>query len=111
MSKVDREHKIFSNMFVPQIQIWIEAVSKNTETETELANFKRDEENPTSWIFTEKISNIPNQTVINVIIEDINDHEPVFERQSPVVIGYPNPKISKNFAPPYLIQVKVNIIL
>ncbi|XP_055372004.1 uncharacterized protein LOC129605987 [Condylostylus longicornis] len=61
-----------------------------------------------SYVLTENIKSSLVETVLTVIIEDINDNKPIFEYPPPdtkFVIGYPDVEVSNNILPQYLIKV------
>lgn len=97
----DREDIDLQNDPFPQAQVWISLVPKS-----QYSRQKRDAD--TNYIKTPNIPNNVNQMVMNVILDDDNDNPPEFEKDA-VIVGYPGPKVTKNVAPPYLIQVKVFI--
>lgn len=52
------------------------------------------------------IANYASQTVITVIVEDINDHDPVFA-ETELVVGYPDRDLLSLVSPAYITQVQV----
>ncbi|XP_071052359.1 uncharacterized protein [Onthophagus taurus] len=52
-----------------------------------------------------KIGNEPNQIVIGISVDDVNDNKPIFEKTK-VVVGYPESDLLKTVSPPYVIVVK-----
>lgn len=61
-----------------------------------------------TWSYIEnQILNIPNQIVVYVIVDDINDNHPVFESSS-ITVGYPKSGLAEEVLPPYLAIVHVS---
>ncbi|XP_055610791.1 protocadherin Fat 3-like [Uranotaenia lowii] len=104
----DRENaELFQGMTIPQFQLRLQLVCPNEEPQPEPESrlFKR------SLIETEDINYARDVTVINVIVEDVNDNDPYFVNPSGNVnIGYPTASIAANLLLPELITVQAEDI-
>ncbi|XP_018318902.1 uncharacterized protein LOC108732532 [Agrilus planipennis] len=65
------------------------------------------QEEARAWVnVEEKLYNVPKDTVVSVIVDDINDNRPVFTAGSLVVVGYPENDIVADVAPASLVTVE-----
>lgn len=119
----DREDTIFNNYEVPQIQIKLRLnCGDNPTTAANQFNrqgpfsvYSRQSELSRSfdpWIsdgrwytLTNDIDFTTDLTVINIIIEDVNDNEPVFDPLTPSLIGYPEPEVANHIIPSHLVVI------
>lgn len=120
---LDREDRIFNEYEVPQIQIKLK-LNCGDITTVAASQFERDQ--PTSANVTQlqlARSIIPaigdgrwytllndidfssDTTVINIIIEDVNDNYPIFDALTPSLIGYPEPEIANHIIPSQLVAI------
>lgn len=98
----DRENPIFTAVLVPQFQITLRLAC--TETSDTISRSKRE----LGYVYTDDIINEWSLTMLNVIIEDINDNAPIFilPTESRTVLGYPEPEVAEKILPPYLTIVQ-----
>lgn len=99
----DREDPIFTDVLIPQFQITLR-LGQCTGSSDTLSRSKRE----LGYVYTDDINNEWSLTMLNVIIEDINDNEPVFilPSESRTVLGYPEPEVAEKILPPYLTIVQ-----
>lgn len=99
----DREDVIFTDVLIPQYQITLR-LSQCTETTNIVSRSKRD----LGYVYTDDIEYEWSLTMLTVIIEDINDNEPIFisPTESRTVIGYPEAEVAESILPPYLTIVQ-----
>lgn len=104
--KFDRESAIFTEMMVPQFQIKMQLNCGNSIA----GRAKRATEEDVSYVRTSDVMLATDVTVLNVIVEDINDNAPKFtyplSNGNP--FGYPNPEtFDMSYFPSYLLKVQV----
>lgn len=100
----DREDPIFTDVLVPQFQITLRLAQCTDDTSDTLSRSKRE----LGYVYTDDINNEWSLTMLNVIIEDINDQAPIFilPTESRTVLGYPEPEVAEKILPPHLIIVQ-----
>ncbi|XP_052873584.1 uncharacterized protein LOC128278898 [Anopheles cruzii] len=97
----DREdHNLFAGMEVPQFQLRLKLVCSSEE---KLFRAKR------SLIETNSINYAPDATIISIVVDDINDNDPLFvqpaitpEAVTVVHLAYPQPALAARLMLPYL---------
>lgn len=118
----DREDITFSEYEVPQIQIKLKL--NCGEDTTPASQFQRNQPPPENvthsqlprsidpsisdgrwYTLTNDIDFTSDLTVINIIIEDVNDNHPIFDPTTPSLIGYPEPEIANHIIPSQLIVI------
>lgn len=111
---IDREWSVISDMHQPQIAVTLRLVNDTASRKkrSSLVDYLfRDafyETNDKTWAYVDnQILNIPNQVVVYVIVDDINDNAPRFETTK-VVVGYPKSDVALEILPPYLTVVQVS---
>lgn len=110
MKKVDREDDIFKNMIVPQYRVTIELVRKETNENlrkiNNLAEIREEIVENQCVIMPKQIDNLQ-QTVVTVIIGDVNDNPPQFKDGKKLFIGYPEESVATQMALPYVAVIEV----
>lgn len=121
---LDREDTIFNDYEVPQIQIKLKL--NCGDITTVVSQFQPSSVNVTQlqtlrsidpsigdgrwYTLTNDIDFTSDQTVINIIIEDVNDNRPIFDPSTPSLIGYPEPEIANHIIPSQLVVVHASDI-
>lgn len=61
------------------------------------------------WVFANTITYNTRRSVVNLIVEDINDNAPIFvgKENEPIYVGYPVPELENTILPRALIILKV----
>lgn len=115
----DREDRIFNEYAVPQIQIKLKLNCGDVITPaSQFQRYQPYSENVTQlqlsrsidpsisdgrwYTLTNDIDFTSDLTVINIIIEDVNDNHPIFDPSTPSLIGYPEPEIANHIIPSQL---------
>ncbi len=117
----DREDRIFSEYEVPQIQIKLKLNCGDASADSQSERYPSPSMNATQfqlprsidpslsdgrwYTLTNDIDFTSDVTVINIIIEDVNDNKPIFDPSTPSLIGYPEPEIANHIIPSYLIVI------
>lgn len=122
---LDREDRIFDEYDVPQIQIKLKLncgeVQISANQFEQLGRYQSPPVNVTKlpsprsinpsigdgrwYTLTNDIDFTSDMTVINLIIEDVNDNYPIFDPATPSLVGYPEPEIANHIIPPHLVIV------
>lgn len=99
----DREDPVFTDVVIPQFQITLR-LGQCADSSDTLSRSKRE----LGYVYTDDINNEWSLTMLNVIIEDINDNAPIFilPTESRTVLGYPEPEVAEKILPPYLAIVQ-----
>lgn len=113
---LDRELEIFKNMYVAQYRVVLELVEKSSASKTihkrsldGYFNQKLEEDMDECVLIKDKILNIP-QTIISVIVEDINDNAPKFKNNiQNLVLGLPKEEIASKIPSTYITKIEVGI--
>ncbi|XP_017778754.1 PREDICTED: cadherin-4-like [Nicrophorus vespilloides] len=101
--ELDREDHAFVDMIVPQYLVTVDLVKKSENCEK--AKTSRMQKEIVEHInMYDQIENWESRTVVTVLIEDENDHDPIFE-PSKQIIAYPEEEIAKIIRPMYLTKV------
>ncbi|XP_026328719.1 uncharacterized protein LOC113236766 [Hyposmocoma kahamanoa] len=60
------------------------------------------------WILTDGIRYNSRRTLVNLIVNDINDNAPIFDENEnePIVVGYPVPKLEERVLPRALVELQ-----
>lgn len=110
---IDREWSVISGMHEPQISVTLRLVNDTASRKkrSSLEDYLLYETSDKTWAYVDnQILNIPNQVVVYVVVDDINDNAPSFETTN-VVVGYPKSDVALEILPPYLTVVKVSNFL
>lgn len=105
------------SMYLPQFTVTLRLVNETEETRRKRSfledyllkpKFTYDTDGDRTWAYVEdQIINLPNQVVVYVVVDDINDNSPVFEKTD-FVVGYPSQDLALEILPPYVTVVQVN---
>lgn len=120
----DREDRIFNEYEVPQIQIKLK-LNCGDDVLTAASQFERYQPSAINvtqlqlprvidpsigdrrwYTLTNDIDFTSDVTVINIIIEDVNDNPPIFDPLTPSLIGYPEPEIANHIIPSQLVIIR-----
>ncbi|XP_052738608.1 protocadherin Fat 3-like [Bicyclus anynana] len=113
---IDREHKSIAFMILSQIQAELILHCDNDErtivkrslatgTESELDAY---DYGSNKWILADTITYNARRSVVNLIIEDINDNPPIFvgKENEPIYVGYPIAELENTILPRALIELE-----
>lgn len=115
---IDREHESIAFMVLSQIQVELMLRCDNddeksivkrslaTETGSELNRYNY---GFNRWVLANTITYNTRRSVVNLIVEDINDNAPIFvgKENEPIYVGYPVPELENTILPRALIILKV----
>lgn len=93
-------------MYLPQLTIVLRLANITETSRKKRSVYEYPVENKTWAYLDDDIPNLANQTVVFVIVDDINDNAPVFVNTKQAV-GYPTREIALEILPPYLTIVEV----
>lgn len=120
--EIDREHESIALMALSQIQV---ELNLECDTDTVSTRHKRSLDSQSTldhlgpydygdkkWILTDSIPYNPRRTLVNLIVNDINDNDPIFvgKENQPLVFGYPVPELEERVLPRALAQLEVRIL-
>lgn len=110
---------------MPLSQIQVELVLE-CNTDKESTRYKRSLNLPQSkldhlghydygdkkWILTDSILYNSRRSLVNLIVNDINDNAPIFigVENQPIVVGYPIPELEERVLPRALAELEVSIL-
>nr|XP_034824968.1 uncharacterized protein LOC117982699 [Maniola hyperantus] len=114
---IDRENKSIAFMILSQIQVELVLHCDNddegaivkrslaTDTGSELDPYTYGSSN---WVLADTITYNARRSVVNLIVEDINDNSPIFvgKENEPIYVGYPIPELENTILPRALIELK-----
>lgn len=114
---IDREDESIAFMALSQVQVelTLECDSDNSivrnkrsidDIETRLGPYDYGDN---KWALTDSILYNPRRSLVNLIVNDINDNAPVFvgKEQEPLLFGYPIPDLEERVLPRALAELKV----
>lgn len=117
---IDREHETIAFMALSQIQVELVLHCENDQTArirrslTAGATF-----NPlgpydygsSKWVLTDTISYNARRSFVNLIVNDINDNDPIFtlKEHEPIAVGYPVPELVEVVSPQALVELLVSV--
>lgn len=93
-------------MYLPQFTVVLRLANTAGISRKRRSIYEYPVENKTWAYLEDDIPNLANQTVVFVIVDDINDNAPVFVNTKQAV-GYPNREIALEILPPYVTTVEV----
>lgn len=119
---LDREDIIFNDYEVPQIQIklildcgltpnqanyfGLHQTSSLNSSQLQIPRSINPSFGDGRWYtLTNDIDFTPDLTVINIIIEDVNDNQPIFDPITPSLLGYPEPEAANHIIPSHLVVI------
>lgn len=99
-------------MYLPQFVLKLRLVNATTETRTrrstKFLSMINYEDEYKSWVYLDQeIRRIPNEMIVIVVVDDINDNAPTFDFHDDL-IGYPKKSLVRHIMPPYLTTVHVS---
>ncbi|XP_045765132.1 uncharacterized protein LOC123867224 isoform X13 [Maniola jurtina] len=114
---IDREHKSIAFMILSQIQVELILHCDNDDergiVKRSLATETRSVLDPytygsSNWVLADTITYNARRSVVNLIVEDINDNPPIFvgKEDEPIYVGYPIPELENTILPRALIELK-----
>lgn len=96
---IDRESPLISTMYLPQFTLTLRLVDRNGNSRKKRSR---------TWVNLEDdLQNSASQTIVFVIVDDINDNPPSFVNTKPAV-GYPSEELALEILPPYVTTVQVS---
>ncbi|CAG9785049.1 unnamed protein product [Diatraea saccharalis] len=108
---IDREHPSIAFMALSQIKVELK-LHCNTETRTK-RSARQDwlgsyDYGDNTWLLGNTIEYDRKTTIVNLIVNDINDNAPIFvgKENEPIAIGYPVPDLISSISPRSLIELK-----
>lgn len=105
---IDREGSLISSMYLPQFTVVLRLYNKteNNKRKRSLRSDYPSEER--TWVYLEDdILNAADQTIVFVVVDDINDNPPAFVNTKEAV-GYPTKELALEILPPYVTVVEVS---
>lgn len=111
---IDREHESIAFMALSQVQV---ELILNCETANAIRT-KRSERTEwlgpydygtNKWILTDTITYNSRRSIVNLIVNDINDNTPTFvgKEQEPLAVGYPIAEVEERILPRALTELRV----
>lgn len=104
---IDREGSLISSMYLPQFTVVLRLYdTENNRRKRSLRSEYPSEER--TWVYLEDdIVNVADQTIVFVVVDDINDNHPAFVNTKEAV-GYPTKELALEILPPYVTVVEVS---
>ncbi|CAH0699972.1 unnamed protein product [Spodoptera exigua] len=110
---IDREDKSIAFMTVSQVQVELMLQCDNDPVRTKRSIRSYDWLDPyeygsNKWILTESIPYNSRRTLVNLIVNDINDNAPIFvgKENEPIAVGYPNGELEERILPRSLAELQ-----
>ncbi|GBP14178.1 hypothetical protein EVAR_7612_1 [Eumeta japonica] len=116
---IDREDPSIAFMALSQVQVQLDlhcedddiSLTRNkrsTDIQAKLDWLGPYDYGSSKWILTDEIAYNPRRSLVNLIVNDINDNAPIFveKENEPIVVGYPIPEILDAVMPMHLAVVK-----
>lgn len=110
---IDREHESIAFMALSQVQVEITlhcSDDHDTRVKRSLNPETSDSDYGSSrWILTDTILYNSRRSLVNLIVNDINDNTPVFlgKEQEPIAVGYPLADLEEKVLPRSLAELQV----
>lgn len=114
---IDREHESIAFMALSQIQVELiltcdtdnVSLKKRSRRSSWLGPYNYNEK---TWILSESIPFNPRRSLVNLIVEDINDNYPIFvgKENEPIVVGYPVYELEDRILPRSLAELQVSSV-
>ncbi|CAB3221455.1 unnamed protein product [Arctia plantaginis] len=112
-TSIDREHESIAFMALSQIQVELiltcdsdnVSLKKRSKRSSWLKPY---DYNANTWILTESIPYNPKRSLVNLIVEDINDNYPIFvgKENEPIAVGYPVYDLEERILPRSLAELQ-----
>ncbi|CAH1644327.1 unnamed protein product [Spodoptera littoralis] len=110
---IDREHESIAFMSVSQVQVELLLQCDNDPVRTRRSERSYDWLDPyeygsNKWILTDSIPYNSRRTLVNVIVNDINDNAPIFvgKGNEPIAVGYPSSELEDRILPRSLAELQ-----
>ncbi|CAH1644325.1 unnamed protein product [Spodoptera littoralis] len=110
---IDREHESIAFMSVSQVQVELLLQCDNDPVRTRRSKRSYDWLDPyeygsNKWILTDSIPYNSRRTLVNVIVNDINDNAPIFvgKENEPIAVGYPSSELEERILPRSLAELQ-----
>lgn len=119
---IDREDESIAFMALSQVQVelFLECDSDKVSTrhkrslnlQPKLDHLGPYDYGDKKWILTDGILYNSRRTLVNLIVNDINDNPPIFigNENEPIVVGYPVPSIEERVLPRALAELQVRFL-
>ncbi|KAH9629052.1 hypothetical protein HF086_007537 [Spodoptera exigua] len=114
---IDREDKSIAFMTVSQVQVELMLQCDNDPVRTKRSIRSYDWLDPyeygsNKWILTESIPYNSRRTLVNLIVNDINDNAPIFvgKENEPIAVGYPNGELEERILPRSLAELQMSYL-
>ncbi|KPI97872.1 hypothetical protein RR46_10993 [Papilio xuthus] len=115
-NSIDREDKSIAFMALSQIQVELTLqcdIDKLTvRSKSSLKNIPMKSLGPYDygtyrWVLTDPILYNPRRSFVNLIVNDINDNDPIFDlkENEPIAVGYPLPELEEIVPPRALVEL------
>lgn len=112
---IDREDPSIAFMALSQVQVELTLVCNSDVTRSKRStNGRLDWLGPydygtSTWLLGETILYNPRRSIVNLIVNDINDNAPIFvgKENEPIVVGYPVPELEETVSPRSLAELQV----
>lgn len=115
---IDREHESIAFMTVSQVQVELILECDDDPVRTKRSKRSYDWLDPyeygsNKWVLTDSIPYNSRRTLVNLIVNDINDNAPIFvgKENEPIVVGYPNSELEERILPRSLVELQVCCIM
>lgn len=114
---IDREHESIAFMTISQVQVEI-----TLHCETDEIRVKRSlnsesldpyDYGTSKWVLTDTILYNSRRSLVNLIVNDINDNAPVFvgKEREPIAVGYPVAALEERVLPRSLAELQVIVLM
>lgn len=113
---IDREHPSIAFMTLSQVQVELilHCESDNnirTKRSERTDWFSEIDYGTKNWILTDSIPYNSRRSLVNLIVNDINDNDPIFvgKEHEPIAVGYPIDELEERILPRSLAELKVSL--
>ncbi|KAG6451898.1 hypothetical protein O3G_MSEX007366 [Manduca sexta] len=111
---IDREHESIAFMTLSQVQVELtllcndETARMKRSLDTRPEWLSRYDYGTNEWILTDNISYNPRRSLVNLIVNDINDNRPIFigKENEPIAVGYPIDDLVETVMPRSLAELQ-----
>nr|XP_049703148.1 protocadherin Fat 1 isoform X12 [Helicoverpa armigera]XP_049703149.1 protocadherin Fat 1 isoform X13 [Helicoverpa armigera] len=110
---IDREHPSIAFMALSQVQVELILHCENDNPGRSKRSERTDWLGPydygtNKWILTDTILYNSRRSLVNLIVNDINDNDPIFvgKEHEPIVVGYPTDDLEERILPRSLVELK-----
>ncbi|XP_047019977.1 uncharacterized protein LOC124630244 isoform X2 [Helicoverpa zea] len=110
---IDREHPSIAFMALSQVQVELILHCENDNPGRSKRSERTDWLGPydygsNKWILTDTILYNSRRSLVNLIVNDINDNDPIFvgKEHEPIVVGYPTDDLEEKILPRSLVELK-----